>query len=221
VHKYPNNAPLLWIYASFFATIGEFDLAMAVGDHLIVVDPLNPSTHNIRGSVFQIIGRLDESRQSYKRMEELGMEEPYFLASLAFDEGDAEAIQVQLDRGQTEWGNLSYVYPFYETAVAYLKDDRNRVDEILASLKSDPGSLPLLMKSAIAKLEGDIDRSLDYYIQAISESRFTALMGIQTPEHFARLFPEYRSHPGYKKMLRDVGLDEKSVAKLKIPPLPF
>ena len=70
-------------------------------------------------------------------------------------------------------------------------------------------------------VEGDIDLAFDYYEQALSESEYTPILIIQAPLCFPKIFPSYRSHPRYQKMLRDVGLDNESVAKLKIPPLPF
>ena len=72
----------------------------------------------------------------------------------------------------------------------------------------------------MAALEGKIDLAVDYYQQAVSEPEPLAFYSIDTPT-FGLVFPEYRSHPKYQKMLRDVELDEESIAKLKIPPLPF
>ena len=140
---------------------------------------------------------------------------------MAFLEGDAQGIQELLDRGQSDWGNYGEVYPVFEAAVSYLKGDPGGAKETVASLSRNTGYVPFFVKSQIASLEGDLNLALDYYSKALSESEYSAFAFIQVPSLLVRTFPEYRSHPKYQKMLRDVGLDEKSVAKLKILPLPF
>jgi hypothetical protein len=78
-----------------------------------------------------------------------------------------------------------------------------------------------ILKSFIAAVEGDIESSLDYIAQDLSESVYVKFLDIQTPCFYLQLFPDYRAHPKYQKMLRDFGLDGESIARLNIPPLPF
>ena len=61
----------------------------------------------------------------------------------------------------------------------------------------------------------------NFYAQALSAKSYTALRYVHTPHIYTQLFPEYHSHPKYQKMLKDIGLDAESIAKLEIPPLPF
>ncbi len=104
----------------------------------------------------------------------------------------------------------------------YLQGNHERVSELLAPLwKETTDHVPSLWRSQMAALEGDLDSALGYYSRALSESDVFAFVSIHSQSFVGRLFPEYRSSPKYQKMLRDVGLDEESVAKLEIPPLPF
>jgi len=73
----------------------------------------------------------------------------------------------------------------------------------------------------MALLEGDLDLALDYHEQSLLEKEYLAIYHIQAPFWGYKMFPDYRSHPKYQKMLKDVGLDDESIAKLKIPPLSF
>ena len=77
------------------------------------------------------------------------------------------------------------------------------------------------MKSWIAAIEMDMELALALYATALAESEWQAYIQIQSPTFIRKLMPDYHSHPKYQKMLRDVGLDGESIAKLKIPPLPF
>jgi len=92
---------------------------------------------------------------------------------------------------------------------------------MLAPLWQSKGYTSFWLKSQMAALEGDLDLALDYYARALSEAESDAFQCIQALWLVHRIFPDYRSHPKYQKMLKDVGLDEESIAKLKIPPLPF
>lgn len=151
----------------------------------------------------------------------MGINEPGLFAGLALEEGDTLAIQEELDRGRSNWGNLSYLYPFYEAAIPYLKGEHAKARDIVALLKQKKGAIYPLVEWAFICLEGDLDLALDSYAQQCRESAYTVLQMIQAPICLNRLFPEYRSHPKYQKILRDVGLDRESIAKLRIPPLPF
>ena len=217
--KHPNDINILLYYGCIFQAIGRFDLAFMIFDRM-ELDPLTPITHFARGANFLLAERFQEARKSFKKMELLGLNDPLNFAWLAFHEGDAQTIKKQLDLGKSNWEYSSHWYPFYEATVSYLKGDSGRIKEIFAPLWKSTSYLSYYTKSYMALLEGDLDLALDYYSQALFEPEYIAFRDIQAPL-FRVLFPEYRSHPKYQKMLRDIGLDDESIAKLKIPPLPF
>lgn len=219
--KYPNEINILVYQGLIFQAIGRFDLALTVNDRIMELDPLNPVTHLARGVGFIITQRFDEARQSYRKMKAFGMRSAFLWAWLALSEGDTQAIQEQLDRGEADWGYSRDMYPFFEAAVYYLKGDHDRMRERLISFKQEGGKASHKRKHDIALLEGDLDSALDYYAQALSGGEYTAFREVQMNVFCLSLFPEYRSHPKYQKMLRDVGLDKESVDRLKIPPLPY
>jgi tetratricopeptide (TPR) repeat protein len=218
--KYPNRSDLLSSYGSFFQAIGRYDLAFTISDRCVELDPLSSGVHFGRGVINLNAGRLEEARQSLTKMELLGMNEPALFAGLAFEEGDALAIQKELDRGRSNWGNLSYLYPFYEAAIPYLKGEHAKARDIVALLKQKKGTINPAAEWMFICLEGDLDLALDSFARNMGLG-YSALRTIQAPAYLSRVFPEYRSHPKYQKMLRDVGLDRESIAKLRIPPLPF
>ena len=219
VRKHPNDIDILLYYGCIFQTIGRFDLAFMVFERM-ELDPLSPIAHFARGANFLLAERFQEARESFRKMALLGLNDPVNFAWLAFHEGNVEAIKEQLDLGKSHWEYSSHWYPFYEATVSYLNGDAGRIEEIFGPLWQSTSYLSHYAKSYMALLEGDLDLALNYYSQALSDSEYVAFRDIQAPL-FRVLYPEYRSHPRYLRMLHDVGLDEESIAKLEIPPLPF
>jgi len=225
VRNYPSNINLLLLYGWICQSIGRYDLSFKIFDKMVELDPLSPRAHFWRGIIFKNAGYLSEARDSWEKAEQLGIDEPFAFAGLALYEEDTQALRKLLERGRSQWGTWKHFYPACEAWLAYLQNDHEGVKEIQRPLWQDDSrsfmySSPL-DKASLAATEGDLEKALDFYVQALSEQNFTALRYVQTPDPIKKLFPEYRSHPKYQRMLRDVGLDDESVAKLKIPPLPF
>jgi len=218
------NMPLYYYtyYGCIYRTIGHWDLSLKIHDRITELDPLNPHAHLSSGLSFTEAGRLQEARLSYGRAEALGLDLPVHLAYVAFLEGNTRSLRDQLDRSRSDWPPPSdQWYALLEAAASFLNGDQSAVKQMLAPLWQSKGYTSFWLKSQMAALEGDLDLALDYYARALSEAESDAFQCIQALWLVHRIFPDYRSHPKYQKMLKDVGLDEESIAKLKIPPLPF
>jgi len=221
VRKYPNSVDMLTFYGNTLQAIGRFDLTARIYDRILELDPLSPRTHLVRGLNFLNAGEYGNARQSFERMEVFGMNEPCFLAWLSIEEGDIQAIQEQLDIGRSEWGYGAIWYPVFEAGILYLKGDVEKAKETLLPLKRRKDYVSYYTKGDIATVEGDFDLSLDYQAKALDAAEYDVFRVVQAPSYFRRFFPEYRTNPKYQRMLRDFRLDRESIAKLKIPPLPF
>jgi len=221
VKEYPNNEKLLFTYGQIYQAIGRYDRALRVLDQAAEVDPLSPGVHLFRSNIFRFTGRLDEAKRSYEMAEALGLPSPGHMALIALDEGNIQGIQKQLGRSRSEWHKMSDHYGIFEAAIPYLEGNRDKAIGMLAPLKKQKRYVSPFSHIGVLLIKGDVDLALDSYAQATADSPYTTLRLIRNPLLFYRLFPDYRSHPKYRKMLRDVGLDEESIAKLKIPPLPF
>jgi len=221
LREHPNNTMVLPCYGSLLAIVSRFDLSFELFGRLVELDPLNKGSHNNFGTHVILSDRFKEVRRHYERVEALGMKIPDRYSQLAFLERDVEELQKQLDRGEPDWGGLyGRWYYFYRAALSYLKGDHESIREDLDRFGNSMDHVSYRARSYMASLEGDLDHAIELYSKALSESEQMAFIEIQAPL-FRAIFPSYRSHPKYQKMLRDVGLDEESIAKLKIPPLPF
>jgi len=221
LRRHPNDADMLLEHGGLLMLLGRYDLSIRVIDKALELDPINPGVHATRGGCFLFWGHLPEARRSFVQAETLGMSMALYFSWLAFLNSDGEAIQKQLDRGKSEWSYTAPWYAFYEAAVSYLKGDHDKVKESLALARENTDYLPYYCRSYMAALEGNLDMALDLFAQAITEFEPGAIGDARPLTVIRAVFPDYRSHPRYQKMLRDVGLDEESIAKLKIPPLPF
>jgi len=219
--KYPNDMRVLVAYIYVVRIIDMFDMALTISDRMVKLNQLLPDAHLIHGANLFHLGRLDDARQSFERFEMISnMPNPLGFAYIALCEKDIEGIQKQLDRGQTAWSD-PITYAIYEAVVSNLKGDYRKVKEILAPLWQTANYIPYITKRNMAAIEGDLDLAIDYWAQALSESEYFAFQSLHLAGIIGTLFPEYRSRPKYQQMLHNVGLDDESIEKLKIPPLPF
>jgi len=166
----------------------------------------------------------NEARKSLEKAEILGMNVANACAVVASTTGDLQALQKQLDRGQSNWetaGTARKWYPIFRPAASYLKGDHIKVKEMLSPLWQAKSYVSFTQKTIMDALEGNLDLALDYHEKALTESEYTAIWHIQANFFDGIIFPNYCAHPRYQKMLRDVGLEDESIVKLKMPPLPF
>jgi len=221
VWQYPDDTFLLLLTGSYLGSIGCFDEAFHILEQTEKIDPLYPTLYSNRGLIFYLAKRYDKARENFEKAEMLGTKNvTNYLFNVAMSTGDEKALQNLLDRGESNWTDIKK-YAICKAAVSYLKGDQNRVKEILAPLWHTSEYIPFRMKSQMALLEGALDLALDYYERAITEPEYMAFWVNKNPFWGSKIFPDYRSHPKWQKMLQDVGLDDESIAKLKIPPLPF
>jgi len=221
VSMYPNHPGILNAYGFVMDSLGCFDIAYRLNDRVVELDPLSPDAYLDQGLALFFSGRLKEARRSFERAESLGWNQPFMLAALFFREGRPMELKEQLSRQLSEWDLFTRYCPLFEAAYIYLSGNRETVrSDAFAEIGGD-GYTSYLMRSYIEILKGNLDASLTYFSRALSDREPFAAFQIQAPLFMVRIFPDYRSHPKYQKMLRDFGLDEESIAKLKIPPLPF
>ena len=219
----PSDVILLNFYAMAVQALGRFDMVLRIRTKMIELDPLNPMARRDLGLAYLVRGHLTEARNSMEMTEALGDPTPVLLSWLPFAEGDAQALREQLDHGESAWGTFIQWYRFYDAAAAYLEGEREAAEGKLHALWHSKDYVSYWLKSYMAALDGDLDLGLDYYAHGLRASEPNPLIYVQRPlvPFFDASLPAHSSHPKYQKMLRDVGLDEESVSKLKIPPLSF
>jgi hypothetical protein len=137
------------------------------------------------------------------------------LAELARQNEDVEGIQTQLDRGPDHWISEA-AYAIHEADISFLRGDVEQTKEKLEFLKQHGGARSSNYTIRIALLERDVELALTLFEQAVSDSDPLVIILFVYPA-----FAQLRAHPRFHDIVRQIGLDDDSLAKLKIPPLPF
>ena len=136
--------------------------------------------------------------------------------NLARLEGDIDGMQTQLDRGLEHWFSET-VYAIYEARILFLRGNPEQARAKLANPEAESyhqGSG--LFAIHIALVEGDIELALTLFEQAVGDSDPQVhLFGVHP------VYAQLRAHPRFQGIMRQIGLDDESVAKLKIPPFPL
>ena len=111
----------------------------------------------------------------------------------------------------------------YRAIGAHLEGDEHTVNALAARIELTPIYLQPFTQLHLCVLTGDINAALDLFARLIDESEYmtmhNARLGFPTlpPKYFSKFYND----PRYSQILEDAGLDDESVARLVVPPLPF
>ena len=144
-----------------------------------------------------------------------------YASQLAFHRRDIEALEQLVEADPAAWALVPHFRTIMAAAVPYLRGDALGVRQTLSPLEVQGGYVSTYLKFWIALLKEQYPLALEHYQDALREGEFMALHEIQGYCGLRSLFPAYFAQPGYEAMLRELGLDAESVAKLVIPDFPF
>ena len=212
----PSEQGALGSYATVLQTIGKTELNLRIRLHGIELDPLFPLSHRLLGQALSAAGRYAEAEVSYRQTERLGLKAAQALADNALAQRNDAGVREQLGR---IWANQQSK-KLTGAIFAYSQGDSSSVESLLAEIDGYLRDRPFSRAIAMI-LRGNIDDALDQFEQLMDASDYSTMRDIRGSPLWWGLFPEYFEHPRYHAMLRKHGLDDESIAKLKIPPLPF
>jgi TolB-like protein/DNA-binding winged helix-turn-helix (wHTH) protein/Tfp pilus assembly protein PilF len=221
LNTHPNNTYCLYQYTFELETIGRLDLALQLTNRQIKLSPLDATAYTNQGRLYKRLGRYAEAVASHEQAEKLGKPSPTNLASVAFEQGNREALMTQLGRDIKDWSINRNWRSLMQATLASLEGDLQRMRDIVRPLDKEEGVTSWLIQRYYPLMLGDTERALEYHSRALTNKEFFALNGAlgEVGEHLRH--PEYYNHPKYKEMLREIGLDPASIAELKVPPFPF
>jgi len=211
----PKDTHFMNGYGLLLGSLKKYDLAVRVYDHALTLDPLDFVCHFNRAGILITAGRYDKARDALEMAGKLGGKTGLWWAELARLEGDVDGLQAQLDRGPDYW-NSEAVYAAYEAEVLFLKGDLAQTKVKLEALKQNASSQSSIYAIRIAMLEGDFELAVTLFEQAVSDSEPLTLLMAGPPA-----FTELRADPRFQDIVRKIGMDDESIAKLSIPLLPF
>jgi TolB-like protein len=217
----PSNPDLLRWYAHALQMIDRIDLALRLAKRRVEIDPFDPATHVGLGDKYQFAGLHAEAQQSYQRAESLGSTQlALYLAGVAYGMRDRSALEAQLARDREDWGVNSRFIPLFQAFLARLEGDEQEVLQIVKLRDAGERAEFWWPEYFFASLVRDTDRALTYFAHAVDRREPLALQWIHGSVLERREWLEMYEHPGYKSLLRQVGLDRESLKAIRVPPFP-
>jgi len=221
VRRMPNDVDLLQFYGALLKSIRKEEQSLRLHDRMVELDPLNALSHFQKAETLRSFGQFAASRQSYLKSEELGMPVAGTLAALALDEGDVDALQKQLERPEEEWGIVRYYYQALEASKFYLEGDFVHVKSVIPALKEWADSGSCFDRYVVAMLDNDWAFAFESIAKGVAAQEYMPFEYSIGTVGYKTNYPDAFEHPSYFQMLRDIGLDQESLDKLVVRPLPF
>jgi Flp pilus assembly protein TadD len=222
VRRYPNDPDMLISYSIVLRHAGRVDLEIALLNKSVALDPLSPGVHNSLGGAHMFAGHLEAAKRDFQRSEELGMPNPNFLSMIALLEGDLRTARQQVERPPSDWAVVGPIFwqTIFAAYIPFSEGDFEAVATALKPLDDQLEALPFYPRFVVALLKGETELALVYFQSALEQREPYMLAEAQGSFFFRTLFPQFFNSEGYHATLREHGLDEDSLAKLKVPPLP-
>jgi tetratricopeptide (TPR) repeat protein len=216
--RFPNNIDMLYFAWEAFKTIGRSDLALRLGERAVELDPLSWLVLGTHGIALLSNGRFAEAEAFFLRGRKIDGRLWPQAAYAAFFQGDLEKAERYMETFLADWDQEQQpgVWSNLEVAMnfAYTIGETERAKRLAQSL----------LDLAETKHVPDNAKSNAYYVLG-DESWVTALgQALANPSYLLlsqlRVPPAFHE-PEYQELLKTVGLDDQSVAKLHVQDLPF
>ena len=199
----PDNIYILSGAAVLLKTLGRVSDALALEQHVVAHDPLNPSIHNNAGVSYFHTGQWDQAIRSWRTVLRLSpghVGAHFFIALALVNKGDPEAALAEAEKEQFEFfvlaGKTTALHALGRTK-EYEAGKRVLVDEW-------SGQFPAIIGRVLAE-NGEVDPALDLLEAAVD----AGLGGRIDPVD--RAFDSLRDEPRWKAVLERLG---KSPAQL-------
>ena len=219
---HPNDYYILLYYGYVLEVTDHLELSRLLSSRIVELDPLDAAqTKNLGETYFQM-GEYSKALAFYQQAENLGRPVPLSLAQLAAAQGDKEALDFQLQRDIKDWSDGTAVFRvLFQAFFAKMEGDQQLLQDTLGPYDNEDNVTSWFYLSYFPRALGDTRRAVQYYSRALENKEPQALMKAVGAGGEIEMYPEFYKHPDYLEMLRINGLDAASIAKLKVPPLPF
>jgi TolB-like protein len=209
----PDDTGIMLHYMTMLQTVDEYDQPIALARRTLELEPLNPAAHRQLAEQLLYVGALEEAKASALRAEDLGLETAGLLSRIAVAMGDMTALETQVARADAAWGNAVYSRGLSRIALLLGGGEVEKASTLATQLAASPEFQDPRARYYIRLYQQDLEGALDAFESLMDSGDFYIIRG-------ARGTQDLR-HPRYLAALEKVGLDDASIAKLRIQPLPF
>jgi tetratricopeptide (TPR) repeat protein len=190
----PGNPRVLGNAADLAMVLGRLNLAIALGEHWVAHDPLNPGSHAALGNVYAAAGRFDDAIVCWRSMEAQlapypaeGLQAAIGMALLL--KGDLDGALSAVQRERSEIPRVTTLPMIYHALGRHAESDA-----ALATLIAGYGDqIPTVVAGQLA-FRGDADRAFAWLDKAM-KAHDPGLPGIAGNRLFANLHGDARWLP--------------------------
>jgi eukaryotic-like serine/threonine-protein kinase len=196
----PNNSSIVSHFARFLVYRGMFDEAMRLAKQSVELDPLSPSAHMNRASIFAFAGQLEDAELSYLRTLELSPDMTSVRAlycSLLVRQG---RLPEALEMAQKE---RSTGYRTCALAIVYHALGRRADSENALSLLIGEGEQWGLQIALVHAFRGESDKAFEW-LERSYELRDSGLLVAKVQAFLKPLHAD----PRWPIFLKKIGFDE-------------
>lgn len=221
IRQHRSDPDLQMFYSFVLRRVGRFDLVESLMDQQVSLDPLSPLRFWQRANEHALSGRLQAAKDDCRKCESMGVPAAMILSQVALVERDFKTLETQCERPASDWREAPIWRTLFSAAGAFLEGDADQVELILENLGDKSDDLPFYVRFFLAMFRGETETATDFYEAALERGEPTPLFSIQGTAAYRTLFPDFYRSARYFAILQKLELDEESLAKLSVPPLPF
>jgi TolB-like protein len=211
-----GNIPLgLPFYTNFFLVpLDEYPLAIQLANEAERVDPLNALTKMNLTYVYNFAGNPDAAIIKAREALELNPEHEIVLSMLINSYGDANRfVEGQLLLDQLPPTKLERPRTKLQVGLFYAaKGDTQKALEIYRDLTADLPQHGMLLIAELALKLGKVEEAIDLMEREFEINSFNQFWA----RPVFRNEPAIQNHPRYLALLKRIGLDDESVAALRM-----
>lgn len=222
LEDHADNYELLVSMHPMFLTLRRFGTSVRIQDHLIELDPLSALNHRFRAEALVLDGRFEEAGQTLTHAARLGMPDAMLFGYLAFMSGDLEGMREQVEFTQGNMGP-GHLYTAVNTArLLFLEENYEGAREVLGPLRQMAKAEKFYYLTALtAQLGNEKEAFLDDLEEALQIGDFPAFQNYTLGGIWKERYADVAAGDRYQSILAAVGLDDASLARVEVPPLPF
>lgn len=224
VRENPMNVDALETLAALLLCVNKVEDSLKISLRRLELDPVSPMVHMAIGQDYLFLNRYEEAAVAFEKAGQLGFPVAIFHTLLAMKTGDLETARKVIFGPPEPWGpnalRLSTWRMMYARHVGDLELEQQQVEVLRQTpedLRHPFENVNLLL---FERDDESVAKAFELMERAVDVGEYYPLRATALPQH--EVFNLYITEdPRYETMRQKYGLDDASLARIKVPPLPF
>ena len=224
VRENPMNVDGLETLAALLLCVNKVDASLKLSLRRLELDPVSPMVHMAIGQDYLFLNRFEEAAAAFDKADQLGFPVAIFRTMLAMKTNDLDRAKKLIFGPPEPWGPNALRLTTWRMMYARHIGDRDLERQQVEVVRQKPEALRHPFENVNLLLyEGDessVARAIEQMDRAVEIGEYYPLRATALPQH--EIFNlDVTADPRYEMMRQKYGLDDASLARIKVPPLPF